>query len=219
MQPGIGYNQGRVSTEQRPQEFQFDLSGGHLALDFVNSISRRDSPEKTVEHLNTPRDLISFARQTGLLSSSQAEALERNAESRSRAATQTLRNAIALREAAFRTLLSIAHKKAVAAEDVEPIDKAAIEALRHRHIVHADGGYEWRWNDDATLGRILWPIAQSAAELLTSPELKKVRECEARDCYWLFLDNSRNRTRRWCSMDACGNREKARRHYHRQRER
>lgn len=65
------------------------------------------------------------------------------------------------------------------------------------------------------LERILWPIAQSAAELLTSSELGTVRLCEAPDCAWLFLDQSCNRSRRWSDMKVCGNRQKARRHYQR----
>jgi predicted RNA-binding Zn ribbon-like protein len=206
-----------VAVNQRSQEFQFDLSGGHLALDFANSISRRDSPEKTVEHLNNYRDLISFARQTGTVTSHLAVMLEREAASHSRSTAQALRTFIALREAIFRAFLSPANGKPASSQDVELIDKAATNALQHRHIVHANGAYEWRWDAQPELERIMWPIAQSAAELLTAPELQQVRECEARDCYWLFLDNSRNRSRRWCSMDACGNREKARRHYHRQR--
>ncbi len=116
----------------------------------------------------------------------------------------------------FRAFLALAHGKQPLPQDVGLIDQTATEALQHRHIVRVNGGYEWKWDDEPMLERILWPIVESAAELLTSPDLKKVRECEASDCYWLFLDNSRNRSRRWCTMSACGNREKARRHYRRQ---
>jgi predicted RNA-binding Zn ribbon-like protein len=207
-----------VSTPQRPQEFQFDLSGGHLALDFANSISRRDSPEKTVEHLNSYSDLLSFARQTGIVSPEQAKALERRAESHSRAAAQSLREAIALREPMFRLFLALANGKSPSSQDVELLGQAARNAFGRRRIVREDGEYHWQWDDGLSLDRIVWAIAQSAAELLTSPELKSVRECEASDCYWLFLDNSRNRSRRWCSMSACGNRAKAHRHYLRQKE-
>jgi predicted RNA-binding Zn ribbon-like protein len=207
----------RVAVEQRPQEFQFDLSGGHLALDFANSVSRRDSPDKAIEHLNGYSDLVSFARQSGVLSSSQAESLEREAQAHSRAAAQQLRAAVALREATFRTFLSLVNRKSPSSQDVELIDEAARDALAHRRIVREDGNYRWEWPDASNLERIVWPIAHSAADLLTSPELKKVRECQASNCYWLFLDSSRNRSRRWCTMSACGNREKARRHYRRQR--
>jgi predicted RNA-binding Zn ribbon-like protein len=81
--------------------------------------------------------------------------------------------------------------------------------------------WRWRWAGDAesepALDRVLWPVARSAAELLTSDDLAAVRECAAPDCRWLFLDRSRNRSRRWCAMATCGNRSKARRHYRRGR--
>ena len=123
-----------------------------------------------------------------------------------------------MREAIFSAFLALANGKPESYQDIGLIDKAAGDALHHRHIVRVNGGYEWRWDDEPMLERILWPIAESAAVLLTSTDLAKVRECEAADCYWLFLDNSRNHSRRWCTMSACGNREKARRYYRKQRE-
>ena len=67
---------------------------------------------------------------------------------------------------------------------------------------------------------MLWPISRAAADLLVSDtERRKVRQCGAGDCEWLFLDTSKNRSRQWCSMQCCGNREKARRHYQRVRAR
>lgn len=208
-----------MAVDQRPQEFQFDLSGGHLALDFANTISRRDSHDKTVEHLHNYSDLIAFARQSQVIVADEAETLQRKAESQPRHAAQILRVSVALREATFRAFLNLAHEKSVATEDLQLIDASATDALQHRHLVRSDGSYEWQWDGEPVLERILWRIAEAAAALLTSSDLAKVRECEASDCYWLFLDNSRNRSRRWCTMSACGNREKARRHYRRRRSR
>jgi len=64
---------------------------------------------------------------------------------------------------------------------------------------------------------VLWPVAHDAAELLASDQLPRLRECAADDCCWLFLDESKNRSRVWCDMRVCGNRAKARRHYARTR--
>jgi predicted RNA-binding Zn ribbon-like protein len=64
---------------------------------------------------------------------------------------------------------------------------------------------------------MLWPVVRSAAELLTSDELGRVRECAADNCAWLFLDRSKNRSRRWCDMAVCGNRDKVRRFRQRSR--
>lgn len=78
--------------------------------------------------------------------------------------------------------------------------------------------FVWGWDDAApALDRPLWPVARSLAELLTSDELPRVRECAADNCAWLFIDTSKNRSRRWCDMAVCGNRAKARRHYARAR--
>ncbi len=180
-------------------------------------MSRRDSPDKTVEHLNSYHDLISFAQQTKSLVPEEAESLQRKAESQPKPAVQVLRAAILLREALFRTFMALAHGRPGPANDLEFLDKVASEALTHRHIVRVNHGYKWHWEDGLQLESVLWQIAMSAADLLVSANVAKVRECEAADCYWLFLDNSRNHSRRWCTMNACGNREKARRHYQRHR--
>lgn len=93
--------------------------------------------------------------------------------------------------------------------------------LPHARVVPAENPREvrYRWAfEGRNLDAPLWPISRSAADLLTSDsDLHKVRQCGGSDCNWLFLDTSKNRTRQWCSMQSCGNREKARRHYQRQR--
>ncbi len=186
-------------------------------MDFANTVSRRDVPARRVDHLNSYADLISFARQSNVISSQQAESLRREAQLNPRRAAQELRKVLALREALFHIFIRTAGASEALPEDVELIEGSAKEALRHRQIVRSDGGFAWQWEDDTSLERILWPIVEAAVELLVSETLVNVRECEASDCQWLFLDTSRNRSRRWCDMSACGNREKARRLYRRQR--
>jgi predicted RNA-binding Zn ribbon-like protein len=90
---------------------------------------------------------------------------------------------------------------------------AALGALR---IAPGSDGYTWRFDQGKNdLAPMLAPILRSAAELLTSPALGRVRECDSDTCWWLFLDSSKSGTRRWCDMKVCGNREKARRHHKR----
>ena len=93
------------------------------------------------------------------------------------------------------------------------------EALSHRRLEPGEDGFAWSWKDGAAgdLRTPLWPILESAATLLTSDDLGRIRECDADDCNWLFLDRSRGGNRRWCSMKSCGNRAKARRHYRREK--
>ncbi|MBI2081511.1 MAG: CGNR zinc finger domain-containing protein, partial [candidate division NC10 bacterium] len=102
--------------------------------------------------------------------------------------------------------------------DLAVLNAALAEALPLLGLVPEGNGFTWEWTANGQrLDRMLWPVARSAAELLTSGELARVRECEAESCAWLFMDRSRNRSRRWCDMKTCGNRTKARRHYERKR--
>lgn len=198
------------------QAYKFDLSGGHLALDFINTVSRRDAPELSVDHIRSASDLLSFALQSKLINPEDAARLSRAFAAKISKSAELMRNTIALREALFRTFHKVAAGGRGLAADILLIEKWNAEALVQRKIVHANGRYSWKWDDQQGAERILWPIAQAAADLLTSEQLEKVRECEASDCAWLFLDTSRNHSRRWCDMSVCGNREKARRHYQRQ---
>ena len=87
----------------------------------------------------------------------------------------------------------------------------------HARIVSTKEGFKWDWSEELALDRMLWFIARSAADLLTSGNLDRVRQCGDEECGWLFIDTTKNRSRRWCDMTDCGNRAKARRHYSRLR--
>ena len=71
--------------------------------------------------------------------------------------------------------------------------------------------------DPRDLSAPLRAVVWSAVGLVTSDALLRIRECEAPTCRWLFLDGTRNRSRRWCDASTCGNRERVRRHYRRRR--
>jgi predicted RNA-binding Zn ribbon-like protein len=125
--------------------------------------------------------------------------------------------AIRLREAFYRMFSALGRVAQVAPDDLAILNGALAEAHNRLRLgAPTPDSFAWIWTgaDDA-LDRMLWPIARSAAELLTAPELARVRECAGHPCGWLFLDASRNHSRRWCSMAGCGNRAKAKRHYER----
>lgn len=206
---------------KRPTEFHFDLTGGHPALDLANTVSRRHDPEHRNEHLQSYADLLSFAVQDKLISSLKAGRLRQQALRKKAEALGSFRKAIQLREAIYGVFAAIAREQNPTAADLQLISDYAVEAQRHRRLVAGHGrGYRWEWQEDVKnqFDHIVWPAAQAAADLLTSAELKTLRWCEAPDCEWLFLDSSRNRSRRWCDMASCGNRAKARRHYQRRHE-
>ena len=108
-------------------------------------------------------------------------------------------------------------QEAIRRPDLAALNAALSKVLANACLVPAEDGFAWAWGgEDAALRRVLWPIVRSAAELLTSDKLDRVGQCAGDSCGWLFLDTSRNRSRRWCEMEHCGNRAKARRHYRRQ---
>jgi len=198
-------------------EYEFDLSGGVLCLDFANTVSRRKLAQHAADHINSYDDLVAFVEQSKLLTAQQAGDLLVRARRHSGEAQTTLRHAFSYREILFRVFSALAQGKPVPPDDLEQISDIAIEAFTNRRLAPTEDGYRWEWESYSRnrLDSILWPIAQSATELLTSSQLSTVRMCEAPDCAWLFLDQSRNRSRRWCDMKVCGNRQKARRHYRR----
>ncbi len=197
---------------------KFELSGGALCLDFANTVLRRNQPGRTKDELENFARLVVFAQQTKLLTPARAELLRNLAPSSSSAARRVMLAAVTLREAIYRVFSAIAGGRPVASEDVKVLEKFAVEALKQRRLAPSGrGGHGWQWKPEEGQQpeQIIWPIALSAAQLLTSDQMRAVRECAADDCAWLFLDESRNRSRRWCDMKVCGNRQKARRYYQR----
>jgi predicted RNA-binding Zn ribbon-like protein len=188
-----------------------------VCLDFANTLDDRLTGHPH-ERLNGYADLVSWSQQSGILAKEAARGLAQEAARRPAEAAMALGRAIALREALYRIFSAVAGRRSVRPADLEPLNAVLGEALAALRIVRTAAGFAWGWSGDiGGLDRLLWPIAQSAAGLLTSAELRLVRECAAPSCGWLFLDTSRNHSRRWCDMKACGNRAKARRHYERKK--
>jgi len=188
----------------------FDLDAGTLAADFTNTLSgSRERPG--TEHLATYADLVDFAKQTGVLGPAVARALIADAERRPEKATQIHRRAIALREAAWRAFDRIAQDREPAPADVEVIAAEAQRATAQMAFQRLGKSYAWTWPDTDDLERPLWPIARAAADLLASDdERPRLRECASDTCAWIFVDRTKNGSRRWCSMSDCGNRAKVR---------
>ena len=195
------------------QSNDLTLETGYLCLDFANTADWHASQHPT-EHLNSYEDLMAWARQVGLVTEPEGQYLLRQAAQRSGEVVTVLEQAIALREAIYRIFSATGNRHQPDSADMATLNQTLTEALRHLQIVPVEAGFAWAWaGNSETLDKILWPIARSAAELLTSERLDRVKECEDdRGCGYLFFDTSRNRSRRWCDMRGCGNRAKVRRH-------
>jgi predicted RNA-binding Zn ribbon-like protein len=199
-----------------PVRPKFEFSGGKLCLDFANT-ARYTPPAR--DDIGSYAHLVFWAEDAGLLTASEGRRLRRAAAGAPEAARKALDRAKTLRAAIYATFAAIAAERKPAPADLDTLSESAVAAGRHFRIVPKDGAYAWELATGTEgLERPLWPIARSAAELLTSDELGTVRECALETCAWLFTDSSRNQKRRWCDMKICGNRSKARRHYQRVRE-
>jgi predicted RNA-binding Zn ribbon-like protein len=195
----------------------FEYIGGDLSADFTNTRSGRyEGPGH--EHIETYADVVEFAREGGVLTSAEAKRLIAGAESRPEKATRVYRRALALREAIWRAFARIAQDKEPAREDVELISGEAADALARRQMRKAGSGFAWHWPDTDDLARPLWPIAHAASAVLTSDEDRGLlRECADDTCAWLFVDHTKNHSRRWCDMATCGSRNKIREFRERQK--
>lgn len=198
-------------------EAHLQLKEGHLCLDFANTADWHAS-DHPKESLKTIDDLLQWAHRVGLLNDDELEQSKTAADRSPNEAQGTLSRAIALREAIYRLFSATATGAPPPQEDLEFLNQMLTQLVRSPRVVRTNGAYTWAWEGESdSLDRLLTPIALSAATLLTSEELDRVGECaDDRGCGWLFFDTSRNKTRRWCSMEACGNRAKVLRHYHRE---
>jgi len=195
----------------------FELTGGALCLDFANTMG--DRPLRTEEHLVRWSDLLAWAIQAAVVSAREASALKRWAAGAGRAAEAALDEAKELRETIYRIFAALAAGRLVAAADLAALNQWLGASLTHLRTVSAAGGYGWGWEPSSDPRRLLWPVAWSAAGLLVSDERNDVRECASDRCSWLFVDRSRTKKRRWCSMRTCGNRAKVHRFQQRRRRR
>jgi predicted RNA-binding Zn ribbon-like protein len=195
----------------------FDLDAGELCLDFANTLDGRLDPEPHDE-LGSYDALLLFARLAGAIDDAEAARLTSIAARQPDAAAAAWDRATRLRETVFNVFDAIARGGSPSDTDLAGLNAALAEALPHGRIApQADARFVWVWEESDDLDRPLWSIAHSAGELLLRGNLARLRECAANDCAWLFIDTTRNRSRRWCSMSSCGNRAKVQQFRERQR--
>lgn len=188
---------------------QFDLCGGHLALDFINTLEGRMRSEPN-DRLDSYGALLEFFRQTDALRGEDVGRLGILADARASDAERVLERVRALREAMYGLVSAYLDDRATEAVDRGGFNGELQNAFGKSGIVPTSDGFDWDWTGGDHLDQPLWPIVRSAADLLTSESLRDVKRCAADTCAWFFLDTSKNKSRRWCDMKVCGNRAKAR---------
>lgn len=184
-----------------------------LCLEFANTADWHAAAQP-IESLHSYTDLLAWAQAQHLLASEEQATLAHLAATEPVAAAHVLARALALREAIYRIFVAHAAATTPPADDITCLNGELAAALPYLEVQPHPPGYRWEWGARAdTLAAVLRPIVLSAANLLTSTQLDRVKQCEDdRGCGFLFIDTSKNRSRRWCSMESCGNRAKVQRH-------
>ena len=189
---------------------------GELCLDFVNSKLWGTRAQPFVDLFTNYERIVHWCRHLNILSDEEVEPLLQLAEQKPNQAQAAFEKISAVCDANYRTFTAIARQQAPASKDLDILNQILSEAMQHRQVISTPEGFAWSWTkNDASLDWMLWPVALSTADLLTSERIQRIRECSG--CYWMFVDTSRNGLRRWCDMKTCGNRAKAHRHYERVR--
>ena len=187
----------------------FDWSGGHPALDFVNTLDERPSDAPT-EPLRSYGDLVRFAELAGLIEPSAAAPL------RKRSGPECVRivgRARSLREHLHDVLAAAHARRSVPSTDLRAIAAAVRSAHARRILVAAPPPHlsTPRWSRPTAPDTVLHVCALAIERLLVEVHRDRIRKCGAPDCDVFFLDTSKGQRRQWCSMSNCGNRQKQRR--------
>lgn len=188
-----------------------------LSLDFSNTIDWRNGKRRKVpkDGLTDYQNLVEWSLEHELVRGEEAKRLLRLARDSGKDGP-TFSRAIELRETIYRIFSATAHDRKPESRDLEILNGFVSESLAKSRVIRSGDGFQWSWRGaEESPDMMLWPIARSAADLLTSDRLEDIGECanEEEGCGWLFLDCSKRHNQKWCSTTGCGNRAKVRRFY------
>jgi predicted RNA-binding Zn ribbon-like protein len=198
----------QVSGAVRPAGIrELAIVAGNLALDFANTVDDPFGPQR-FDHVADYRGLAAWSQRVGTVSNSSASALRQIAENHPRQARATLRGAKDLRTAINETFGAVVDGRSPDAgwQQLRPF---VTRAMQHARVTPSPTHLSLAW-DFSELESPLWPVAEAAYRLLVGGEIHRLKRCAG--CPWLFLDRSKNHSRRWCTMEICGTDEKIRRY-------
>ena len=186
----------------------------YVCLEFANTVSNHRAGNHPGEKLGSYADLVQWAQKLGVLTEAGAAGLLTAATRKPAEAEAVLKKAKVLRGVIFNIFSSVAGGEAPASKDMAVLNRELTRVLPYQEVSQEDGGFVLDWQDrPKDLSRPLWTVVRCTSNLLTSEELGRVSECNSDTCTWLFIDRSKNASRKWCDMGSCGNRAKSRRHY------
>ena len=195
-------------------DMAFEYLSGDPALDLVNTVDWTSSGP-AYERLETGEDLVRWAHGAGVLPATVSERLRRAVGRHPREASGAVEEARAAR-LVLRDLFAAVAEGEPHGGPLESFNRLLADALGHQFVTPAGSrgapAFRWTWEELEDHPRaVLRPVLWSAANLLVSTEVDRIRICGGEDCGWMYVDRSRNGLRRWCQMRTCGTREKSRR--------
>jgi len=187
----------------------FDWSGGHPAIDFVNTLDERPLPEP-IERLASYAELVGFAELAGIITPPQAKRLRKCSGPGPARVTEDARK---LREQLFEVLTAAHRARKLPVGPLRGLTAAINKAHAARVLASSNGPgiISFDWASPHAVELPLHACALAIADLLTAEDRARIRKCGAPDCDVYFIDRSKGHRRHWCSMRNCGNREKQRR--------
>ena len=195
----------------------FRCPAGALCLDFCNT-GEGARGHRHVEWISDFGDLVDWLEAAAAVPASLAVRLRKAGVKSSPAAAHAWARAIRFREALFRVLDRRAAGGVAPSEDLAAIEAEYFSAVVFARLTWAESRFAWILDGKAsTLDSVMQPLVESALSLLTSERLARLRRCGNSTCHWLFIDDTKNHSRRWCEMASCGNVNKVRRHRERAR--
>ncbi len=209
---------------------QLHLVGGNAALDFANTVGSHSS-EHPNDYIHTYEELLAWCHRAGVLSTEQGRALRKRAAAEPAAAAEALKQADRLRETIYRLFMAVAGGEPAPRAELDKFNGFVQRAFGHARIAYhggapgraraayTGGAFGLDFDPAGRLDGMLAVIAWYAIELLRSSDVDRVKTCGNGTCGWLFVDRSKNKSRRWCEMSDCGNDEKARRFQEKKRAR
>lgn len=188
-----------------PSAGQLSLLAGRTSLDFANTISGAGTPFE-IDHLTDVDAMTAWLRHAGLC---EVECGEKAA----RPGPAPLQAALNLRSTINRIGSAVVGGHDASQSDLAALRQVAAEGLPGLRLARGVANhYVWQESEAPSYAAILAWLALDAIDILRFDDLSRLRRCPGEDCGWLFLDTSKNGKRRWCDMNVCGNRAKARRH-------
>jgi predicted RNA-binding Zn ribbon-like protein len=191
---------------------ELKILGERPSIDFINTVDWRGR-ENQENYIKNYDDLVDWAILAKQITQKEADELKEKAQKDPKKAAEVYDQAMRFREAAYRALVSISFDEEPSKEDEETLNSEMHKTFSHLTLNLREKRLEL--GDQLGLEYILGLMVKDAVDLMTSDELDKVKRCSSEECGWLFIDTSRNSSRKWCRMGSCGNRAKARRHYNR----